>query len=225
MMDSTDLRRIAAAVAALVLAAGAAAAQGTSDAAPTAPAPSAGATDRAWSYSASLLGYFVPDDRDYAQPTFAADRGRLHLEVRYNYEALRTGSAWLGYAFSAGKQLRMDLTPTLGGVFGDLHGLAPGYELTLTWSRLELDSEGEYFFDFEDDAEDFFYNWSELSIAPTDRWRAGLVVQRTRAYQTRLDLQRGLLAGMSYKRVDLTGYVFNLGWEDPTIVISAEMSF
>ena len=222
------MRSLAAAVAALTLATGPAAAEGTTYAAPTALAPKAVTEDaqpRAWSCSASLFGYFVPDDQDYAQPTFAADRGRLHLEARYNYEALETGSAWLGYAFSAGQQLKMGITPMLGGVFGDLHGLAPGYELTLGWSRLELDSEGEYFIDSEKDAEDFFYNWSELSITPTRGWRAGLAVQRTRAYQTGLEFQRGLLAGVSYRRLDLTAYVFNLGWEDPTIVIAADVGF
>jgi len=216
------------AVAALVLGASQAAAQGTTSATPPALEPNAAVenTDhRAWSSSASLFGYFVPEDRDYAQPTFAGDRGRLHLEARYNYEALETGSAWLGYAFSAGKLLRMDITPMVGGVFGDLHGFAPGYELTLGWSRLELYSESEYFFDFDENSEDFFYTWSELSITPAVGWRAGLVVQRTRAYETSLDLQRGLLAGVSYRRVDLTAYILNLGWEDPTIVISAEVGF
>jgi hypothetical protein len=224
----SGMRTLAATVVALLLAAGQAAAQGTFGAAPTAVAPNAVAADappRAWSYAASLFGYFVPDDQDYAQPTFAADRGRLHLEARTNYEALATGSAWLGYAFGAGKRLRIDVTPMLGGVFGDLHGLAPGYELTLSWSRLELDSEGEYFFDFEDDTEDFFYNWSELYMTPAAGWRAGLAVQRTRAYQTSLDLQRGFLAGASFESVDLTAYVFNLGWENPTVVIAVEVGF
>jgi hypothetical protein len=211
----------------LVLATGRVAAQGTT-ATPKALQPGADVESddhRAWSYSASLFGYFVPDDQDYAQPTFAADHDRLHLEARYNYEALNTGSAWLGYAFSGGKKLHVDLTPMLGGVFGDLHGLAPGYELTLSWSRLELDSEGEYFFDFEDDTEDFFYNWSELYMTPAAGWRAGLAVQRTRAYQTSLDLQRGFLAGASFESVDLTAYVFNLGWENPTVVIAVEVGF
>jgi hypothetical protein len=218
-------------IAVLVLAASPAAAQGTSDPAPALESSNVvddadhGADHGASSYSASLFNYFVPDDQDYVQPTLAADHGRLHFEARYNYEALETGSAWLGYAFSAGGQVKVDITPMLGGVFGDLHGIAPGYRLTLGWSRLEIYSESEYFFDFEESAEDFFYHWSELSFAPTDRWRAGLAVQRTRAYETGLDFQRGFLAGVSYKRVGLSAYVFNLGWEDPTVVISVEVDF
>ena len=220
------MRRLAVVVV-LVLAASRATAQGTTATPPTLEPNAVVERDdhRAWSCSASLFGYFVPEDRDFAQPTFAADHDRLHLEARYNYEALETGSAWLGYSFSAGKRLRMDITPMLGVVFGDLKGIAPGYGLTLGWSRLDLYSEGEYFLDFEDEAGDFFYNWSELSFAPTGGWRAGLVVQRTRAYETGLDFQRGLLAGVPYGPVDLTAYVFKLGWEKQTIVISAEVSF
>jgi hypothetical protein len=48
--------------------------------------------------------------------------GWLHLEARYNYENLRTGSVWVGYNFSAGKKLVLDVAPVLGGVFGRTHG-------------------------------------------------------------------------------------------------------
>lgn len=37
-----------------------------------------------WSFGVSAAMYLVPDDQDYLQPTFTADRGRLHLEARYN---------------------------------------------------------------------------------------------------------------------------------------------
>jgi hypothetical protein len=212
----------------LVLGASLAAAQGTTGVTPATPKSTAvveRADQPAWPCSASLFGYLVPEDQDYVQPTFAADHGRLHLEARYNYESLQTGSAWLGYAFSAGRKLRLDITPMLGGVFGVIHGVAAGYGLTLGWSSLEFDSEGEYFFDAGDNSGDFFYSWSELSISPRDTWRAGLAAQRTRTYDTGLEVQRGFLAGVSYKRLDVTTYVFNLGWEDPTVVLAAEVGF
>ena len=34
-----------------------------------------------------------------------------------------------------------------------------------------------------------------------------------------------LVAGFSYKSVDLAGYVFNLGWDDPTFVVATTFSF
>jgi hypothetical protein len=110
-------------------------------------------------------------------------------------------------------------------VFGDLDGIAPGYELTLSYGRFSLYDEGEYVVDLDDSDGNFLYNWLELTYAPLDWLRVGLVAQRTRAYETALDVQRGLLAGFSYGNAEFTVHVFNLGWEDPTIVCSLATSW
>ena len=178
-----------------------------------------------WEFSASAYTYFVPDDRNYVQPTLQADRDWLHLEARYNYESFKTASTWVGYNFRSGQKLALELTPMLGAVFGDTVGIAPGYKISLGIWKLELYSEGEYVFDVRSSSGSFFYNWSELTYAPTDWLRTGLVIQRTKAYQTTLDIQRGLLLGVSYKRVELASYVFNLGWDRPTVVFSIGVNF
>ena len=54
----------------------------------------------AWTYAASLYGYFIPGG-PYGQPTVTADRGWFHTEVRYNYEARDTASIWLSETPSA----------------------------------------------------------------------------------------------------------------------------
>jgi hypothetical protein len=104
---------------------------------------------REWSFAASLYAYSVPEDDDYVQPTVLVDRGLLHLEARYNYEALETGSVWLGFNFSGGGDLAWELTPMVGGVFGETMGAAPGYRGSLGWWKLELSSEGEYVFNLD----------------------------------------------------------------------------
>ena len=189
------------------------------------PAVTKEADEKAWSFSASVTTYIVPDFQEYVQPTFTADRGWLHLEARYNYENLETGSAWVGYNFSGGKKLEWEFTPMLGGVFGNTTGIAPGYKLSLTYWKFEFSSEGEWVFDTGNSEESFFYNWSELSVSPVDWFRFGLVGQRTRAYQTDVDIQRGLLVGFSYKKVDFTTYVFNLDQGKPTWVFAVGLSF
>jgi hypothetical protein len=206
----------------LLLLAGAAMGQNASD--PASPGDQ-GKSAPEWGFRASATGYFIPDDRDYVQPSFSADRGRLHLEARYNYESMETGSLWAGCNFSTGRTVTFELTPMVAGVFGDTAGVAPGYRMTLGWRKLALYSEGEYVVDLRDRAGNFFYNWSELSYSPTDWLRAGLVSQRTRAYQTELDIQRGVLVGFSGKRFDFTAYVFNAGWTDPTVVLSLGVGF
>lgn len=90
------------------------------------PAVSAKATSDPWAFVLTTSGYIVPGGQSLVSPDFTADRGWLHLEARYNYEALETGSLWVGYDFSAGKKLVLDVTPMVGGVFGNLNGVAPG---------------------------------------------------------------------------------------------------
>ena len=179
--------------------------------------------DHTWSFSASAYTYIVPDAGNYVQPTFTADRGRLHLEARHNYEALDSGSAWVGYNFSGGDTLAWELTPMFGGVFGALTGIAPGYKGSLSWWKLELFSEGEAVFDTSNSSDSFFYNWSELTLAPVDWLRFGLVTQRTRAYETDRDIQRGVLAGVSYKKLDMSAYYFNPDDDTPTFVIAVAL--
>jgi hypothetical protein len=191
----------------------------------TAAAPTGGETESGWEFNASVYGYFPPDDRHYAQPTVIADHGALHLEGRYNYESFKTGSAWVGWNFGFGDKLRLDATLMAGGVFGDTRGVAPGLELTVTYGRFELYSESEYVIDVDDSANNFFYNWAQLGYSPLDWLTLGLASQRTRAYETGLDVQRGFFLGFTYKSVKLTTYVFNPGWETPTVVSSLAVSF
>ena len=181
--------------------------------------------EKAWAFNASLYGYFPPEDVHYAQPTVMADHGALHLEARYNYEALKSGSAWIGWNLETGRELTLNATLMAGGVVGDLRGVAPGYELTLAWKSFELYSEGEYVIDTTDSSGNFFYNWAQLGWSPWEWFTVGLVSQRTRVYRTGLDVQRGVFAGFAWKNLTLNVYVFNPGWETPTVVSSLAVSF
>ena len=177
-----------------------------------------------WSFYASVFGYLIPNTRSYVNPSVTADRGALHLEARYNYENLETGSLWVGRNFSFGNKTTLELTPMIGGVFGKSNGIAPGLLASFNYRRLTFDSQAEYLFE-TDRSESFFYSWSELSYSPVEWFRAGVAMQRTKAYQTELSIQRGLLFGCSYKRVDFTTYIFNLGWTDPTVVFAVGVRF
>ena len=192
--------------------------------APGEPAAAAEMAERAWAFSVMAYGYIVPNDSDYVQPTVTADRGWLHLEARYNYEDRKTGSVWVGYNLAFGEELTFELTPILGGVFGNTTGIAPGYKASLGYRKFTLYSEGEFVFDTGDSANSFFYTWSELTYAPVDLLRLGLVIQRTKAYQTEFEIQRGLLVGFSTKMVEFTTYVFNPD-RDPVVVLAAALTF
>jgi hypothetical protein len=219
--------RAALASAFVVLAGGTARAQATSGTPPVTSAapPAPAAAEKAWAFSASAYTYILPDDPDYVQPTIAADHGWLHVEARFNYEDLDTGSAWFGYNFSVGETLTLEFTPMVGAVFGNTTGIAPGYKGSLGWGIADLSSETEYVIDTGSSADSFLYTWSELGLTPVDWCRFGLVVQRSKAYKTEFDIQRGVFLGVSYKRVDVTAYVFNPDASRPIIVVGVGVSF
>jgi hypothetical protein len=113
----------------------------------------------------------------------------------------------------------------IGGVFGNTTGVAPGYEVSLSYKQITLSSTGEYVFDTKHSSGSFFYSWPQLTYSPVDWFDVGLVAQRTKAYHTSLDIQRGLLVGFSHKKLQFTTYIFNAGWTEPTLVFEAGVNF
>jgi hypothetical protein len=183
------------------------------------------AKEKAWDLSVSVSGYMIPDEPGYASPVFTADHKQLHLEGRYNYEAMRSGSTWIGYNFTFGDTAEFAFTPMLGAVFGDMTGVSPGYTASLDYKRLAFWTSGEFVFDTNHKAGNFFYNWSELSYHLKDWMRAGIAIQRTKAYRTKFDVQRGFLVGLKQKHANFTTYVFNAGWTRPTVVLTLGFEF
>jgi hypothetical protein len=182
-------------------------------------------TETEWECSLSISTYLVQNGRDYANPNLVADHGWLHLEARYNYEAIKTGSLWLGYNFSFGKKLAFEVTPMFGGVFGDITGIAPGYTISISYEPIEFFTQGEYFFDAGNRSGNFFYSWSELSCAPVTWFRAGIVLDRTKALGSNFEIRRGPLVGFKYKNVDLTTYWLSPGSRDATFIFTVALNF
>ena len=178
-----------------------------------------------WQYSLSVDGYLIPNGDSYVQPTFTSDHKWLHLEARYNNENFRTGSLWAGYNFSWGKTWQFAVTPMIGGVFGRTNGIAPGCEASLTWKKLEFAINNEYVFDTTSKSGNFYYNWPQFTYSPLQWLQLGLVAQRNKTFQTKLDVQRGFFVGLLYKKFGFTTYVFNAGWTDPTVVLGLDTSF
>ena len=186
---------------------------------------SAARSGPAWELRAALLGYSLPDEADYLQPVVAVDRGRLHLEGRYQYEDRESASFFVGWTLGAGEEVELELVPMLGGVAGRTNGIVPGLELSLAWGPLELYSESEYVFDLEDGGSSFFYAWSELSAWPTEWLRFGVALQRTRVFQAARDVSAGPLVGLAMWKLSAALYLFQLGGDEQFAVASLEAAF
>lgn len=113
----------------------------------------------------------------------------------------------------------------LGAVFGHTQGVAPGLELDLAWKAVELYVEAEYLFDAKGQDDSFFYVWSELTASPVEWLSLGLVAQRTRVYDTDVEVDRGLLVGCQIESFRAALYVFNLDQEDPYVMVGIGISF
>jgi hypothetical protein len=178
-----------------------------------------------WKISITVDGYLLQDRDSYVNPNVTADRGWIHLEARYNYEDLRTGSVWFGYNFSAGKTLVLNVTPMIGGAFGQTSGIAPGCEASLSYKRVTLSISNEYVFDLSDSTRNFYYSWPQATFSLTHWLRVGAVAQRTKAFQTKLDTQRGFLVGLSHKHAEFTVDVFNPGSTKLSTVLEVGWTF
>ena len=180
----------------------------------------------AWEFSASLYGYFPPDDRHYAQPTVIANHGAPPpggpLQLRGPQDGLRLGRLE--------RRRRREAPPRR-----DADGRRRLRRHARRRARLRADRSRTA----------ASSSTARASTSSTSRTRpttssttgrssatrrstgstVGLASQRTRAYQTGLDVQRGVFVGFTCKSVTLNVYVFNPGWETPTVVSSLAVSF
>jgi hypothetical protein len=190
-----------------------------------APPAAPEAEETGWEFGLSGTLYVLPDEEDFVQPTFKVDRGLFHFETRYNYEDRDSTSFFVGSNFELGDKVKLALTPMIGGVAGQTDGIIPALEADFTAGPFGAYGEAEYVFDLNDSSSKYFYMWSELSLWPTEWLRAGVVTQRTRVYRAERDIQRGLLVGVSFKRVEGAVYLFNPGSDDHFVVVSLGVSF
>ncbi|MDI3320935.1 hypothetical protein [Pinibacter soli] len=182
-------------------------------------------TQAKWTFSASGYYYFIPEEKNTGTLIGYADHKSLHLEARYNYEDLKTVSAFAGWRFETGEKFQFAATPMVGLAAGNSNGLIPALELEASYKIFDLYSESEYLIDFADKGNNFFYVWSELAVTPINSLRTGISIQRTRLYQTSLDTQRGIFAEYSFWKLTAGVYYFNPFSIDNFVIASLSIYF
>jgi hypothetical protein len=166
-------------------------------------------SDAKVSGSATAFYYAMRDQPDFGVGVAAINRGPLHLEGRYNYEARDAGSLFAGWNFSGGETLTFQITPIIGALFGATRGVVPGFEASVAYGSIDAYVEAEYVADRSHHDDSYYYIWSELGWKPADWLRVGLVGQRTRVVHTDRDLQRGVFAQLILGQATLGLYAFN----------------
>lgn len=179
----------------------------------------------AWEFAVTAYPTQVRGGDDTTSAIAVADRGPLHLEARYGYEAKDSRSAFVGWTFSGGETVEWELTPLLGGAWGPVQAFVPGFQASLAWGRFDFYVEAEFVRDRSDSADSYNYAWSELGFKPLEWLRLGAVGQRTRAYGGEREFQRGPFVQVSVGRATLGGFWFNPGSKDQVFVGSIGFTF
>jgi len=113
----------------------------------------------------------------------------------------------------------------VGGAFGRTDGIAPGLEFTLSYMGFELYSESEYLFDVASSEYNFFYSWTDFTYSPLDWLWFGISGQRTKLYESEVEVDRGLILGGAYRNIEITGYFYNAFTDDAFLMLALTTDF
>lgn len=174
----------------------------------------------------TISGYYysIPQNDDQIMFIGTAEAGKWHLEGRYNYEDVKTGSVFGGYTFSTDGWLKADFTPMIGFVFGNSDGVAPGLEMDLSYKKFGFYSESEYVIYYRGYTNNFIYTWNELTYNAFKNFDVGVSIQRTLLYQTKFDIQRGAFMRYDFWKLSAGVYYFNPFSSDNLWIFSLEVS-
>lgn len=178
-----------------------------------------------WSFEADIYYYILPDEKNTTTLLGYADHKAVHVEARYNYEDVNSASLFAGYRFEGGRGLKFSITPMLGFVFANTDGIVPGLEASLAWKKLDFYTENEHVFDFAGKQYNFFYSWTELAITPFRNFRTGLSGNRTRLYQSDLEIQKGIFAEYSFWKITAGVHYFNPFSNDDFVIATLAVEF
>lgn len=179
----------------------------------------------AWEFALNAYPTQVRGGDNYTSAIAVADRGPLHLEARANYEANGARSAFIGWTFAGGDAVTWELTPLVGGAWGEISAFVPGVEASVAWRRLDVYVEAEYVRDNKAQFDSYTYAWSELGFQAFEWLRLGVAGQRTRAYGGAREYQRGPFLQAAWGPFTLGGYWFNPGSSEQVFVAQLGVSF
>lgn len=187
----------------------------------------ASGSDEGTRTTGAVTGYYyaMRDQPDFGVGVAALNHGPFRLEARYNYEARHSTSIFAGWRFTGGDTFTYEVTPILGGLFGDASGVIPGVEASVAWRNFDAYLEAEYVRDLDARDESYFYMWSEIGWRPVEWLRLGLVGQRTRLVDNDRDLQRGVFAQATMGAATLSLYAFNPESASRYVIISFGVAF
>jgi hypothetical protein len=178
-----------------------------------------------WAFTTTGYYYFIPEENNVFTLISYADHKKLHLEARYNYEDEKTLSLFAGWRFQTNGKVQFGATPMVGLAVGNTKGLVPGIELEMRYWKLDYYSETEAVVDFSAKQYEFFYLWGELGFNPIESFRTGAVIQKTKLYQSEIEIQKGIFAQYNFSKLTAGTYYFNPFSNNNFLILSISINF
>jgi len=137
------------------------------------------------------------------------NKNGIYTEMRYNYEALKTASVYMGKNFAKEGRVSYDVTPMIGMVFGNFNGGSLAVNMELEHKKTFISMQTQYTISRDAKENNFFFNWTELGYQPLKWFYTGVSTQQTQVYKTKFISEYGILAGFIIKKITIPVYVFN----------------
>lgn len=149
------------------------------------------------------------------------NRKQWYSEARYNYEAPETASIYAGKEFSKKGKLSCTATPMAGTLLGKWNGGSAALNISMDYQNFQFLAQSQYtLITREEEAENFFYSWSELRYYHNEIFFAGLTVQQTLVSKKSKLIEPGIVAGFSFGRWTFPIYLFNLSGSNRYLVLA-----
>jgi len=153
--------------------------------------------------------YIYQNQRGSIVPTvYYQTKNNWYASLRYNYEEEETVSVQLGKTFSKEGIASYAITPLVGLLAGKFKGAGVGTLAELEVGKFSFYTEPEYCIRFNKPDENFFYNWSELSIQPSNFFYTGLALQTIKTRHEPYLFEPGFVLGFTIRNFEIPFYLF-----------------
>ena len=130
-----------------------------------------------------------------------------YAEVRYNYEAEKTLSVFMGKTFVNTSSFSYCISTMAGVVTGEFNGVALALNAELEYKKLFFSLQSEHTFSIENRNTNFIYCWSDVGYRPFDWLSTGFSIQQTSLCGAKFE--KGFFIRAQWRNWGLPLYVFN----------------
>ncbi|MDF3078572.1 MAG: hypothetical protein K0S09_2461 [Sphingobacteriaceae bacterium] len=144
-------------------------------------------------------------------PILSFESDKLYFESRYNYEAAKTFSFYMGRTFSKDGKISYSISPMAGALVGTMTGGSLAANVEIAYKQFTLSSQPQYTFSFKNKADAFLYSWNDLFYEMSDFLAVGISAQQNMTVNSRSTVDKGLFLQGTFKNIEIPVYCFNPG--------------